>query len=210
MQCSGLVFEQRTNDLRCMLPGGEDAAARQIEHRVLGVCAGDRSQPPLAQCVHDASDPGPVNRPGAHRAGLGGRVNRASREKFRIVRTRRLGGEESFGVRGPVAFGQVAVFNFVQDRAGMVDEDRAERMIAVGACAFGNRESAAQEGLVVDRRYSLAPGCGGAVAGSSVGRTLPNLAFNAGKMRSGLNGNSQKRMPVASAKAFPIAAATGV
>jgi len=32
----------------------------------------------------------------------------------------------------------------------MVDEDRAEGMIAVGACAFGNREGAAQQGLVVN------------------------------------------------------------
>src|ERR1700728_1132515 len=39
---------------------------------------------------------------------------------------------------------------------------------------------------------------------------LPNFSCNAGNNRSGLNGTEVKRIPVASANALPIAAATGL
>src|ERR1700722_5411878 len=41
MECGGLVFQERPDDLDRTLPGGKDGAAGQIQRRILRVIAGD-------------------------------------------------------------------------------------------------------------------------------------------------------------------------
>src|ERR1700684_3176969 len=103
---------------------------------------------------------------------------------------------------GHVAIGQGAFFNFKQTLAKPTDQNGTERMIAVGNRDSRDIEAAAQECLV-GRKQSVH------------GRSLPHSAVPyfstiAAKIRSGLNGVWQKRMPVASASALPVAAAIGL
>src|SRR5271165_4385731 len=77
VQRRGLILEQRADHLHVALAGGEYRAAGQVERRVLDMVAGQRAQAGLAQAVNDAADAGPIERAGAHRAWLGGAVERA-------------------------------------------------------------------------------------------------------------------------------------
>ena len=54
----------------------EHLAAGQVERRIFRMVAGDVAQPVFAQAVDQPADAGPVHRARAHRAGLGGRIER--------------------------------------------------------------------------------------------------------------------------------------
>src|SRR5580704_17252381 len=99
-------------------------------------------------------------------------------------------------MRGHVAIRQKSVFRLDQYLACRAHEDGAERMVAARVGASRHGEGAAQQSLVIERRH-----------GRSAGRqAVPNFSTMAWKIRSGLNGIVQNRIPVASASALPSAA----
>ena len=102
---------------------------------------------------------------------------------------------------GHVTIGQKTVLGFDQHVAGYADENGAEWMVAMAARAPRHVEGSTEKRLVIWSKQGLSPRSHSAA---------PNLAVIAAKMRSGLNGMAQNLMPVASASAFPMAAATGL
>jgi hypothetical protein len=71
LELGRFVCEQRADDFGRLLAGGEDDGAGQVEGRVLLMRAGLRFERLLGLAINDAADPCPVDRSGAHRAGLG-------------------------------------------------------------------------------------------------------------------------------------------
>src|SRR5271157_3420792 len=71
LQRGRLLLEQRPDDFGCALACPEHDLAWQVEGRVLLVRPGLRFQPLLALAVDDPADSRPIDRAGAHRAGLG-------------------------------------------------------------------------------------------------------------------------------------------
>jgi hypothetical protein len=102
---------------------------------------------------------------------------------------------------GHIAIRQKTIFGFDQHFSGRAYQDGAERMVAVATRALSHGERSTQERFVIRSRQRIRPRFQSAA---------PNLAVIAAKMRSGLNGMAQNLMPVASARAFPMAAAIGL
>src|SRR5580698_3356788 len=102
---------------------------------------------------------------------------------------------------GHIAIRKIAVSGFNQHIACGAHKNGAKRMIAKGLGATGNVKAQAQEFFVIERLHG---------AGFTAQIAVPNFSTIALKMRSGLNGVVQKRMPVASKSALPIAALIGL
>src|SRR6059058_1475651 len=69
---------------------------------------------------------------GAHRAGFGRGIQRGTFNDIRVKRRAGLRRQQTFSMRGAVMGRHIAVFGLDQHLAILVDEDGAERMIAVG------------------------------------------------------------------------------
>src|SRR6266851_3327541 len=76
VQRFGLVLEQRSDDFNGTLAAAKHLAAGQVEGRVFRMIAGDAAQALLAEAVDHPANAGPVDRARAHRAGLGGGIER--------------------------------------------------------------------------------------------------------------------------------------
>src|SRR5262249_54440410 len=111
--------------------------------------------------VDDAADARPVNCARAHRARLGRRVERARGEEFRLVVLRRPRGEQALGMCGHIpAFAPESVALLMENLSRWIDQDRAEGMVAAGACGPRDGEGAAQERLMRQMRGGhAADGC---------------------------------------------------
>src|SRR3954452_10791830 len=110
--------------------------------------AGNAAQAVFAEAIDDSADAGPVDRAGAHRAGLGGGIERGPRQHLAAERAAGLRRGETLGMRGAVVIGHVAVLGFDQDLAFGIDDDATEGMVAVGEGTAGDRKGKAQEVLV--------------------------------------------------------------
>ena len=149
------------------LAGPEHDLAWQVEGRVLLVRPGLRFQPLLALAVDDPADPRPVDRAGAHRAGLGRSVEGAAGEEGKIIGAGGARGEQALGVGGAVAaLAGIAVALLHHEIPLGVREHRAERMVAGLARTARDVEGAAQQRLVI--------GAKGCHAGSSPKRRSAN------------------------------------
>ena len=67
--------------------------------------AGDAAQAMFGEAIDDAADAGPVDRAGAHRAGLGGGIERGFRQHIRAERGAGLCRQQPLGMRGAVMAG---------------------------------------------------------------------------------------------------------
>jgi hypothetical protein len=144
----GLVFEQGPDHFGRPLTASENFPARQIERRIFRVVAGEVAQPVFAQAVDQPSDAGPVDRARAHRAGLGGGIQRRTLEHFRSKRRAGLGCQQALGVRGAVTGGHIAVLGLDQHVAVPIDENGGEWVVAVADGAAGDVERSPQEKFV--------------------------------------------------------------
>jgi len=79
-------------------------------------------KPLLGEREDHPADPGPVDRPGAHRARLGARVQRVGGELLGVEAGDCLSNEVQLGVCGAVALGDDRVLGFEDDGAVTVDE----------------------------------------------------------------------------------------
>jgi len=64
-------------------------------------------------------------------------------------------GKKSLGMAGHVVFRQIPVLDLEQNVSGAVNQDRAERVIAVAAGALCHREATAQQCLMIKRRHGI-------------------------------------------------------
>src|SRR4051812_14759170 len=117
VQRYGLVFEQRPRNLCRPLATGKNLATGQVERRVLRMIAGDAAQAVLAEAIDDTADAGPVDRAGAHRAGLGGGIERGLRQHLAAERAAGLRRSEALGMRRAVVIRHVAVLGLDQHLA---------------------------------------------------------------------------------------------
>src|SRR4051794_33114538 len=110
--------------------------------------AGNAAQAVFAEAIDDSADAGPVDRAGAHRAGLRGGIERGLRQHLAAERAAGLRRGETLGMRGAVVIGHVAVLGFDQDLAFGIDDDATEGMVAVGEGTAGDRKGKGAEGRV--------------------------------------------------------------
>src|ERR1700730_9275673 len=140
MQGFSLVLEQGAEYLGGALATLKYLAAGQIERRVFRVIAGDAAQPMFAQAIDQPANSRPIDRARAHRAGFGGRIERRTFEHLRAERRAGLRRQQALGVRGAVTRRHVTVLGFDQDVAVVIDQDGAERMVAMADGAPGDVE----------------------------------------------------------------------
>jgi hypothetical protein len=150
-------FGEGAVDLDLLLPGAEHDAGGQAHRRVFGMVAGERQKLRLLEAVDQPADIGPVERSGAHGAGLAGCDQGAGPEEFRRIGFRGAARQFGFGV----AHGA---------NVALAQED-----MAVGAGKHG------AEGMMA-LRHRLARG---RIGGAQVGEHLvaghgPRLALFAG------------------------------
>ena len=112
--------------------------------------AGLLLQPLLGLPIDDAPDAGPVDRAGAHRAGLGRSVERAAGEELEVIGAGGPRGEQPFGVGGAVAALAGKAVALLQQKVSLaVRQHGAERMVAALAGAARDVEGPAQQRLVI-------------------------------------------------------------
>ena len=155
MNGCGFVLQERPDgQLDRPLSGLEYLAARQVEGGIFRMTAGQRPQPGFAQAIDQPADPGPVDRAGAHGAGLRGGIERGAGPED-VGAVARAGGrrEQPLGVGGAVMRRHVAVLGFDQDAALAIDQDGAERVVAVAGRAARRLERAAQRKIISSGRF---------------------------------------------------------
>src|SRR6266545_7805638 len=141
MNGSRLVLKRRAVHFDSALAPREHPTGGQ--EQVLRVRADDLVQLFLAQSIDDPTDVTPVDGPGAHRAWLGAGVQCAFGELLTAELLRRLAHQVGLRVPGTIALGDDGIFRFQQNSFVLVDEQRAEWVIAVlpGAAREGDRRS---------------------------------------------------------------------
>jgi hypothetical protein len=113
--------------------GGKHLAARQFQGGVRLVVPGELVQRGLSEGVGHAADTRPEDRAGAHRAGLGARVEHHRPEFGDGVPRAGQPDQIGFGVAGRVRVRHDGVLRGQQHLALRVGEQRTERVVAVGA-----------------------------------------------------------------------------
>jgi len=114
-----------------------------------------RCEPFLRLAEDDAPDAGPVDRAGAHRAGLGRGVESAFSEECEAVLSRRARRKKPLGMAGAVAaLARKSSALLHEDFSLVVGENGAERMVTRVSRAFRDVEGLAQQRLVKGARRS--------------------------------------------------------
>lgn len=152
-------FGEGAVNLDLLLPGTEHNARRQAHRRVLGMVARQREKTGLLEAVDQPADICPIERSGAHGAGLAGRDQRAGPEKLRRIGFRRAARKFGFGVADGA---DVALPH--ENAAVGADQHGTEGMMAVRHRLAGDRIGGAEVGehLVAghERRLALAAAIG--------------------------------------------------
>src|SRR5699024_1726425 len=139
------LLKARADDVDRTPTCGEYEAARMVKGGVFRVVSGQREEPGFGESVDHATDTGPVDRARAHGAGFAGSHERILAKLVVRERARGFPDEIWLSVVGDIIFGDDCVLGLQCDRAIGGDEDRTERVVAVGASICGYLNCTSQE-----------------------------------------------------------------
>src|SRR5262245_14589821 len=151
MRTKPFVFQNRTNDFDRISAGRKHGGTLDAQDRPVLADVANRTQPFFAHTENHTPDIRPVDRAGAHRAGLYAGIERRGRKPFRADIARQRADRRRFGMSGRVAPSDPVSVRFRENHAITIDHDGAEGALAGGERLLGVLERAAQERVFVRR-----------------------------------------------------------